>query len=267
MAGLTDSARQKIHYEAIHTEYEDHYFDPVSMLYRERFIYDYLLSGLDLNDRLVADIACGSGFNSLALMKRYPKVETVGFDISEPACRTYTEITGRPASVVDLTKTVSAHQKFDFAIVIGGFHHCVVNLRQALANVASILKPGGLLLMMEPSSDFFLNGLRSRWYVADRYFDAETEEALSHDRLLENADPYFRCRAVKYFGGPAYFLLLNSLVLRIPLRAKPILWPFLMPLERACELVPFRGAFPCFLAVWSRTAVGVDGTIGRNNEG
>jgi hypothetical protein len=59
-----DSTRQKQHYEAIHTNYEDHYYDAQSMAYRERFYYDPLFEGLDLNGCRVADLASGSGHNS-----------------------------------------------------------------------------------------------------------------------------------------------------------------------------------------------------------
>jgi len=256
------SSRQKEHYEQIHDAYEAHYFDGPSMQYRSLFIYDWLLEGVDWKGAIVADIASGSGFNSLALTERFDGVRTVGFDISEPACEAYRKTTGNPAHVADLTKPHQVAGSFDGAIVIGGLHHCVSDLPQTLRNIAGMIRPGGTLLMMEPSADFALNVVRDKWYASDRYFDAPTEEALSHDTLLKQAAPYFEGAGVRYFGGLAYFLILNSLIMRVPLGVKPYLWPVTRPIESALGHIPWKGAYPCFLARWTRTAAPlVDGAV------
>jgi len=108
-----DSTRQKQHYEAIHTNYEDHYYDAQSMAYRERFYYDPLFEGLDLNGCRVADLASGSGHNSVALLKRFPKAVVTGFDISSSACKAYRHNVGRPGIEADLTKPLDHPDKFD----------------------------------------------------------------------------------------------------------------------------------------------------------
>jgi SAM-dependent methyltransferase len=254
---IMDSSRQKQHYEQIHDAYEAHYFDASSMKYRSIFIYDWLFHGVDWARSKVADLACGSGFNSLAMIERFEGISTVGFDISEPACDAYSRTTGNAAQAVDLTKPNAATGAFDGAIVIGGLHHCVADMPQTLRNIAAMMKPGGYFLMMEPSADFALNVVRDKWYVSDKYFDAPTERALSHDALLKEAAPYFEADAVRYFGGPAYFLILNSLVLRVPLGVKPYLWPIAKPIEAALGGIPWRGAYPCFLARWKRADVPV----------
>jgi SAM-dependent methyltransferase len=254
-----DSSRQKQHYTAIHDAYEAHYYDAPSMKYRSRFIYDWLFDQVDLSNANVADIACGSGYNSLAVMERFIGVRTVGFDISEPACKSYQRTTGNPAHVTDLTRQREYPEKFDAAIVVGGLHHCVANLDQTLRNIAQMVKPGGHFLMMEPSADFALNVVRDKWYASDKYFDAPTEQALSHDAILNQASPYFEREAVRYFGGLAYFLILNSLILRVPLGIKPMLWPIVKPIEIALGSIPLPGMYPCFLAKWKRTNVPVSG--------
>ncbi len=258
-----DSSRQKQHYTQIHDAYEAHYYDAPSMAYRSRFIYDWLFARTDLNHKRIADLACGSGFNSRAIMDRFVGVETVGFDISDPACESYRHTTGNQAHVLDLTKPNDFPETFDDAIVIGGLHHCVADLGETMRNIAKLVKPGGRLLMMEPSADFALNVVRDRWYGADKYFDAQTEKALSHDAILEQAKPYFEGDAVQYFGGPAYFVILNSLILRVPLGAKPVLWPIMKPLEIAFGSLPWRGMYPCFLAVWRRTSAAMPASSGN----
>jgi SAM-dependent methyltransferase len=252
---MMDSSRQKQHYTEIHDAYEAHYYDAPSMEYRSRFIYRWLFEGVDFSNATVADLACGSGYNSLALKQRFGGVRTVGFDISEPACASYRRTTGGDAHVVDLTRPAAISGSYDAAIVVGGLHHCVVDLAQTLRNIAAMIKPGGYFLMMEPSADFALNIVRDKWYAADKYFDAPTEEALSHDTILKQAGPYFEGEAVRYFGGLAYFLILNSLIMRVPLAAKPILWPIVRPVEAAFGNIPLPSMYPCFLAKWKRTSV------------
>jgi SAM-dependent methyltransferase len=248
-----DSSRQKLLYTGMHDAYEAHYYDAPSMKYRDRFIYDWLFDGIDLTNKSVADLACGSGYNSQAVLDRFQGATTVGLDISEPACESYKRVTGNSAYAVDLTRPLDTSVEVDSAIVVGGLHHCITDLPQTLRNIATMVKPGGHFLMMEPSADFALNVVRDKWYAADKYFDAPTEEALSHDTILKQAAPYFEVEAVRYFGGVAYFMILNSLVMRVPLGAKPILWPMLKPIEIALGSLPWRSMYPCFLARWRRT--------------
>lgn len=242
--------RQKEHYERIHTSYESHYFDPISLKYREEFILGPLFKDSRLDNKSIVDLACGSGYNSTYLKDRYSGISCVGMDISKDACLSYRKNTGMPAHLVDLTKPLNYPDKFDAAVIIGGLHHCVSDLPQTLQNIAGLLKPSGTLYMMEPSSDFFLNGLRTRWYKADQYFDAETEEALSHAKIINQASDHFELVDLKYFGGPAYFLLLNSLIMRVPILVKPFLSPFLFFMERCYQRISSKKTAPCFIASW-----------------
>lgn len=248
------SDRQRDHYEAIVEAYEAHYFDAWSLRYRERFIHDFLFAGLDLNGKRVADLACGTGQTSAMLKRRFPDADVEGFDISPTSCRRYSENTGGTAHVVDLTKPFTdSHAQFDAVIIIGGLHHCVSDLPQTLRNIALLLKPGGHLLMMEPNGRYLLEGVRKWWYRADRHFDAETEQALCHDEILSQADPRFAVDRVRHIGGPAYFLVLNSLILRVPLALKGVIAPPLLALERLWNAVQFPTIHAIFTARWTRT--------------
>jgi SAM-dependent methyltransferase len=253
MAAAPTSLRQKLHYERIHDAYEAHYYDATSLRYREEFILDPLLAGVDLNDRDVLDVASGSGHNTRLLQKRFPRMRSVGLDISESACAAFEHETSGRAIRADLTQPLTLPSLVDAAVVIGGLHHCVVNLQQTIDNLASAIRPGGVLLMMEPSADSFMESARKHWYRRDHFFDAPTERALSHDELMSLAGDRFAPEVVRYVGGPAYFLILNSLVLRVPLRAKPWLAPMVFPLERAFNALNSGAASPVFLARWRRT--------------
>lgn len=246
---------QEAHYEAIHDAYEAHYYDRTSMAYRRRFIYRPLFNGLNLDRASVADIACGSGRNSLALRGYFPSIRTTGYDISESACRDYRRRTGGDAYQIDLTRPASFPLTHDAALVVGGLHHCVVDLSATLENVARLVRPGGCFMMMEPNAEFFLSALRRFWYKHDKWFEADTEAALRHDEIARVAERYFMPERVLYVGGPAFYLILNSLITRVPLKLKPVLSALLLPVERVYNRLPGRSAFAVFLAVWRRTDV------------
>lgn len=248
--------RQSQHYDAIHDAYARHYYDPTALAYRERFILDPLLSGLSLDGCRVADLACGDGYTSLSLRERFSTVDLVGFDVSEAAVRRYRERVCAPCYRTDMASNEFPRVReelgqFDVAIVIGGLHHCGHHLTQVLFNISSLLKDNGLLLMMEPNQRFAGERLRRAWYAFDRYFEEEDEIALDHDALIGSAED-FTLETVKHFGGPAYFMILNSLLFRLPPSAKPVLMKGLFPIESQFNRLPFRWMFPAFIARWRR---------------
>ena len=124
------SEKQKIHYEEIHDAYEAHYYDPTSEDFRRRFIVGPLLEGVNLDGKLVADLASGSGMNSTMLLERFPNANVVGFDISASACAAYRERTGRDAHELDLTRGEDPGIRADAAMIIGGLHHCISDMRK-----------------------------------------------------------------------------------------------------------------------------------------
>jgi ubiquinone/menaquinone biosynthesis C-methylase UbiE len=248
---------QSAHYNTIHDDYEAHYYDAASMAYRHRFIYQPLFDGLRLEHSSLADLACGSGHNSRALRDYFPGVTVTGYDISEAACRDYRVNIGSPAHEIDLTRQFVPDTTHDAALIIGGLHHCVTDLSTTLKNIARLVRPGGHFMMMEPSDHSFLSGIRRIWYKADRWFEADTEHALKHDELAAMAAPYFVPERIIYTGGPAFYLILNSLIMRVPLGAKPFLSPVIFPVERLYNMLPGRAPFAVFLARWRRTDVPV----------
>ena len=244
------SIDQKSHYEQIHDDYERHYYDPSSMAYRQRFIYDPMFEGLDLNGKSVAEFASGSGHNSLAIRERFPDAKFTGFDISAKACASYREMLGSEAIEADLTKPLVDMPTFDYAVIFGGLHHCVSDLGATLKNIADMLNPGGMLLFVEPNAQYILEGARDFWYRHDRYFEENTEAALNHGDMLSMTDGRFRVHDIRYMGGIAYFLIYNSLIFRVPTGAKKYLAPPLFALESLTGLVPGKFLYPSFIGRW-----------------
>lgn len=243
---------QKGHFEQLHESYEAHYYDKWSMRYRQEFIYNVLWRDLDLNGKKIAELACGSGHNTEALLKAFPRASVVGYDISPPACRDYCSRTGMPARQLDLLLPWQDDTDFDVAFIVGGLHHCVRGMRQVIDNVSRMLKPGGFFLMQEPNARFFLECVRKFWYRRDAMFDSENEAALDHTELFAGAERLFELRSLKYSGGPAYFIVLQSMILRVPRPVKnaisgPLIWT-----ERFWDLLPGDHFQNTFLARWQR---------------
>src|SRR4051794_39973666 len=86
---ITSTNSQRDLYERILPDYNAHFFDKWSMRYRDEFVFDPMWHDLDLNGKHVADLACGSGYNSVALRKRFPSARVTGLDISPSACAEY----------------------------------------------------------------------------------------------------------------------------------------------------------------------------------
>lgn len=253
MTEQTLSQRQKKHYDSIIDEYDQHYYDLMSLKYRDRFFFDKLFENFDLNGKRVADLASGSGYNSLAILERFPNAETFGVDISEQACKQYIKNVSRPAYCLDLTDAnAEIPEPADAAIIIGGIHHCVSDLNGTFKNLSKLIKPGGHLLMMEPNANFCLNFLRMYWYQKSKYFDYQTEEPLVHDEILHMASDSFEKDFCQHMGGPSYFLTLNSLITRTPLWMKKVIYYGLLIPEIIWNMAPFSPLHPYFVARWKR---------------
>jgi SAM-dependent methyltransferase len=246
--------RQKAHFESIHNAYASHYYDGTAMAYREEFIFSPMLDGLDLNYKSVAELAAGSGHNSVYFKEKFPHIKLVGFDISAAACADYERFVGAPCYAVDLMKPAEAEftETFDAVFVIGGLHHCVSNIDMTLTNVANMLKPGGFFLMAEPNSLHLMECVRKLWYRLDPMFDHQNEHALDHNALLARTGSKFEFDCVKYFGGPAYFAIFSSMIMRIPLSAKPWIAPLVTSPERLWNRLPGPRWHSAFVARWRR---------------
>lgn len=245
------SQRQKEHYDNILDEYDIHYYDSVSAAYRNRFIFDKLFKDLDMNDKRIADLASGSGHNSIAILQRYPKAAPFGMDISEQACVQYKKNVGRDSFCADLTDPAAdLPEPADIAIIIGGIHHCVSDLDGTFKNLSRILKPGGHLLMIEPNANFILNTVRMFWYKKSKYFDDQTEAPLVHSEIHNIAAENFEVKSCEFLGGASYFLTLNSLITRTPLWMKKAIYYTLLIPEILWNMLPFSPLHPYFAAHW-----------------
>lgn len=136
--------------------------------------------------------------------------------------------------------------------VCGGLHHVAHHLEATLRNIHRALKPGGRLVAFEPSSRYLLEGLRKIWYRRDALFDAENEAALDDRALSRMMAGRLERESISYGGGPGYFLVLNSLIFRVPLKLMRIYAAPLVTLETLWNVLPLPSLHAYFVAQWRK---------------
>ena len=227
--------KQISHYNRIIESYDETYFDDLSVRYREEFFFKPLFSSISLAGKSLLEIGCGSGLNIKYLSEKYPDLTLYGCDISNTAILRFQKNNpGHSCFVADITgQDFGFRISVDICLGIGILHHCVRNLRKAFENIYDILSPDGVLMLIEPNGSGWINFIRNLWYRYDKkYFDSENEKAFGVDEVLNIAMDLFSVETIKYFGGPAYFLVLNSLIFRCTKSLKSLLFPALMFSER-----------------------------------
>jgi SAM-dependent methyltransferase len=220
---------QRRHYDRIIADYESHYDDPCSARYRERYYHDPLLAGLDLRGQRVLEAMCGTGPATARLRAEGGRV--VGLDLSPEAMRRYAaRYTGARAVCASFTRPPFAAGSFDAIFVLGALHHLHPHLDDAIDEVHRVLRPGGVFGFIEPHRDALVDRIRRVWYRHDRWFEAN-EESIDLAALKRKNEGRFAFELERYGGNLAYYLVLNSLILRIPLAWKRFYTPALLGLE------------------------------------
>src|SRR5215510_14476 len=242
---------QKLHYDRIAGEYENHYDDPCSRRYRDRFFHLPMFEGMNLSGMKVIEAMCGSGQTTQYLISR--EAEVTGLDISQeviksfnkrwPECRTIC------ASMLD---SGLDSDSFDAVAIVGGLHHLHPDVNAAIDEIHRILRPGGYLCFVEPHKSSFPDLIRREWYKRDPLF-ADNEKAIDLRAMKLEFATRFSFNLERYYGNLAYLLVLNSMVFRIPLRLKPF---YTTPLLRLESLIsPLQGeTLSCFVVCqWRKT--------------
>lgn len=220
---------QQDHYDQIADEYEAHYSDASSLEYRRRFIYEPMFEGIDLSGLKVLDAMCGAGQTTAYLLSRGAQV--TGLDLSKEVIRSFKNRWANCDAIQrSLLDSGLPSDYFDCVVIFGGLHHIHPHVTAALKEVNRVLKTGGYLCFMEPHSGSLPDVIRRIWYKHDRFF-ADNEAAIDVESLEREFSSQFKSDKVEYRGNVAFLLVLNSLIFRIPLKAKPYYSPALIKLE------------------------------------
>jgi SAM-dependent methyltransferase len=235
---------QRQHFDAIASKYEAHYGDTWSQKYRHRFINEPMLENITLSGAKVVDALCGSGETTGYLLEKGAHV--TGVDISQEEIENFRKrfpnCFGRCTSILS---TGLESNFYDCVVVVGGLHHIHPNIHDGIKEIHRILKEGGYFCFMEPHKGSIPDRVRQFWYKSDNLF-AKNEAAIDLTALMADFSSQFKFIKEDYKGNIAYLLVLNSLVFRIPLRAKPIYSPLLIGIESMVEKMQ-RKLSSCFV--------------------
>jgi SAM-dependent methyltransferase len=220
---------QKTHYNRIAAEYEAHYDDPSTRRYRDRFIEQPLLAGLDLAGGRVLEAMCGGGLTTAGLLARGAHV--TGLDISEACIESFRNRWPQCRAVcASITRSGLPSEAFDAVVVVGGLHHLQPNVDPAIDEIHRVLRPGGSFCFLEPHTGSLPDQVRQRWYARDLMF-SRNEAAIDIERLKSVFASRFEFTRELYCGNLAFLLVYNSMIFRIPLWLKPWYTPLLLRLE------------------------------------
>ncbi len=222
-------AKQKAYYNQIAGEYDDHYASEPAMKYRET-LFDRIFVGQQLDGLRVLDAMAGGGQNSAYFHRRGCQMSAI--DISESQVEHYRR--RYPDAEVfcgSALTTPFPDGQFDL-VVTDSMHHLHPQVSEGLNEFSRLLKPGGRLVIWEPSSGSVLDLIRKAWYKLDRRYFEDNEESLDVDALHRDHSDQFDL-TFKYYGGNlAYVFVVLSMALRIPVRAVNFYATPLLFLER-----------------------------------
>lgn len=203
--------KQKKYYDSIAQEYDCHFSSSSALYYRHR-IYDEFLKDYDFTNKYVLDAMCGGGQSSLFFQRRGASITAI--DISEGQCANYqSRFPDSKVYCASILDSGLRDETFDF-IITDSLHHLHPSVNQCMDEFSRLLKPGGRLMLWEPSGGSLIDLVRKIWYKTDSKYFEENEASINLDRLVANTKE-FPLVSAQYGGGIAYLMLAMSMHLRI----------------------------------------------------
>lgn len=244
---------QREYFNRLLERYQAHYDDPTSQAYRRKYIFGPMFEGVQFEDKTVLEAMCGSGPTTAYLLERNAIV--TGLDVSDSAVESFR--TRWPtceclrASIFD---SRLPGESYDMVVVQWGLHHLHPRLKDAVDEIYRILKPGGYFCFSEPHGGSLYDGARKVWYRFDRDIFAENEESVDLSWMKARYADRFDFQVEHYLGNVAYFLVAQSMVLRIPLAAKKYYAPLAFFLESLFTPLMGRRTSPMVACRWQKKA-------------
>jgi SAM-dependent methyltransferase len=228
---------QRDYYNRIAGVYESHYGNPQALRYRGE-VFDRFLPGENFEGLQVLDAMCGGGENSVYFHSRGASV--TGVDISEAQCEFFQKrFPDASAVCASILQSGLPSESFDL-VVTESLHHLHPHVQAATRELIRVLKPGGKLLVWEPSSGSLLDLARKLWYRLDSEYFEDNEASIDFRRLNLDTEDHLDCLRLVYGGNFAHFLVMSSMQFRIPPGLVRWYAPFLLWLEPWVEKLQGR---------------------------
>lgn len=244
----SEETNQKIYYDEIATSYDEHYASESSLKYRGD-LFHRLLKSESIGPH-VLDAMCGGGQNTGYFMRQNAKV--TGIDISEMQCKNYNK--RYPDNTVICGSILSndfGDESFDF-IVTDSLHHMHPYIKECMSEFNRLLKPGGKLLLWEPTAGSVFDYARKAWYKLDPRFFEENEKSINLANLVRDNENLFFLQS-KIYGGSFSYLFNNlSMALRLRPTKSAFRYKFFHLLERAIEPFQTRSTALWFIALFEK---------------
>lgn len=139
---------------------------------------------IDLENEIIIDAGCGSGYSSELIMKQFNPKKIIAFDIMpEQINLAKNRSVNVDFYIGDVTKIDVKEQDAKAVFVFGVIHH-VPEWKKAIKEFARILKQGGVVLIEEP-----LHIPMYTWNEFENEFDKNGLTLLNRRNLIFN---YFR---------------------------------------------------------------------------
>ncbi len=218
LASVPDAgARQATHFHEIGDLYLWVRRDlPITRCYYEFWTSELLRRAPDTVTGWSLDSLCGGGDVAWAgnVSPRW-----IGVDISLDLLLTPPKSTPKTRVNLiagDVTRMPIGERTLDAIYIRGALHH-VPDYPEALREMLRLLRPGGRLIMSEPSDDVSVyRWLRNFVYRVSACFDAETEKAFRKRELTRELEKCgFQILEYSPFGYAAYMVLGQTDVLKI----------------------------------------------------
>jgi ubiquinone/menaquinone biosynthesis C-methylase UbiE len=131
-------------------------WDPLQWLFF-RPSHRMMMNYLDVSDRRLLDIGCGTGKFAWRVLERFPRTQVVGLDLSDGMLRAAGPRSAAAAGRFHLVQGDSerlpfASDSFDVVTCCHSFHH-YPHQEEAVAQMHRVLRPGGKLLIIDGDRD------------------------------------------------------------------------------------------------------------------
>ncbi len=204
--------KQKEHFEAISETYFNARKDPNHLLLKKLMWNDFFIKNEKHFYKKVKMVEpmCGyaEGFD---IVSHYLEVDYQGFDYcSNLVSKVNTSRPELKVNVGDVTK-FDSEESYDLAVIIGGLHHVYRHTDDVLKRVHNSLKPGGLLICLEPTQNNpVFKMIRNQIYKKNDLFDQDTEQAYNLKDLNQSfMKAGFKILDQSYPGLLSYVLYYN----------------------------------------------------------